>query len=191
MPSEVTTGIFTLAGTLTGACGTLAVSLLTARAQRMLAVIARDHTLLDRQFAEHREYLLRLDRFMEATRALAAALPGNGADDVLDKLYGDYIGTWAPYFEGRGGPELAGPAGLLDALMAMDGAVVAYAVTVDGWWALRRQSADAAQIADLQEEFEPECVSLRNAVFEKRSEYRDRAMELIGRGHVSDRRRRR
>ena len=123
---------------------------------------------------------------MEASRALSVALPNSVADDLLETLYGDYIDMWGPYFEGRGGPELAGPAGLLDALIAMDGAVVAYAATVDQWWTLRRDDGDGADLVELQAEFGPECVNLRNVVFEQRSEYRDRAMELLGHRHLAD-----
>ena len=92
---------------------------------------------------------------------------------------GHYMGTWAPYFEGGGGPELAGPADLLDALMAVDGAVVTYSGTIDQWWIFRFDNADSNDKIDLQQRLESECVDLRKVVFERRSEYRDRAIELI------------
>lgn len=177
MASDVTTGLFTLAGAVIGGGGTFVVSWLTARNQRLLALVARDHHLLDRQYAEHRDHLLRVDRLIEAARMFVDAVTSDQARDALANRHSEYVDLWTKYAEGRGGPELAGPLELLEPLSALHQAVDAYSSALDEWWYLM---ADAEQ-ATL--DYYTRSADLLSVAKDKRREYQLAALKALGQPH--------
>ncbi|WP_280198245.1 hypothetical protein [Nocardia cyriacigeorgica] len=170
MPSEVTTGLFTLAGALIGGGGTLLVTLVTTRNQKELAIAARDHHLRDRQYAEHRDHVVRLDRFDEAARALVNALYGRDNEDTLTRLHIEYLDTWTKFTEGHGGPELAGPAELREPLKQLYEAMCDYSNHIDAWWA-------AGVRTTRREALNTTCNELHDRMLAKRTEYVERSGE--------------
>ncbi|MEU1428137.1 hypothetical protein ABZ412_13785 [Nocardia sp. NPDC005746] len=173
MASDVTTGLFTLAGALIGGGGTFAVNWATTRNQRLLALAARDHSILDRQYAEHREYLLRADRVIEATRTVAAALEAGQSGETADRFHTEYLALWPQFSEGRGAPELAGPEELIRPLLGFHAAIADYSNKVDEWWSEGFDSPNhTANSID--------CGKLREEVSNKRYIYREQALKAFG-----------
>ncbi|TLG17702.1 hypothetical protein FEK35_00575 [Nocardia cyriacigeorgica] len=171
MPSDVTTGLFTLAGALIGGGGTLLVTLVTTRNQKELAITARDHHLRDRQYAEHRDHVVRLDRFDEAARALADAMSERADEDRLARLHAEYLDTWTKFTEGHGGPELAGPAELREPLKQLYEAMCTYSNHVDSWWAAGVRTTRREALSNT-------CTELRNKMLAKRDEYVEHSAKI-------------
>ncbi|WP_433665846.1 hypothetical protein ACQP06_18825 [Nocardia sp. CA-136227] len=137
MPSDVTTGIFTLAGAFLGSAGTLAVTALTVRTQRALARDARDQTILDRQYADHREYLLRSTRMMEAANAVVAVTHDGdlARNENAGLLHGVYLAQWLSYAEAHSAAHFACPEEILAELTMLHTATMKFGESVDAVWA--------------------------------------------------------
>ncbi|WP_280460428.1 hypothetical protein [Nocardia carnea] len=172
MPSEITTGLFTIAGTLIGSTGVFAANWLSARTQRFQTQATRRHSVLDRQYAEHKDYLAKTDRVINSCDALRDAVAEGADTERLEQLRHEYTEAWTIFGDGRGGPELAGPTQLLDPLGELRTTVIDYVVATDQWWS-------AGPRVRNREDHTNALNEARTSAMEKRKAYRELAVELL------------
>ncbi|WP_280424887.1 hypothetical protein [Nocardia carnea] len=172
MPSEIATGLFTIAGTLIGSTGVFAANWLTARSQRIQTQATRRHDVLDRQYAEHKEYLAKTDRLINSCDALRDAVAEGAENERLEQLRVEYTEAWTSFGDGRGGPELSGPTQLLDPLGELRTSVIDYVVATDRWWSA------GPRVRNREDHINP-LNEARVTAMEKRKAYRELAVELL------------
>lgn len=178
MASDWTTGLFTLAGAVVGGSGTLVVNWLTTKNQRFLALVARAQSLRDRQYAEHKDYLARLDLLLFAANALLVAAEAQGESGELERLHTEYVEAGIKFIGARGGAELVAPPELLATLAPLSWSAGDYVQKINEWWRRRARSV----VANASLDFGCDHKRLLSEVHSLRQAYLESAAKIVGRG---------
>lgn len=134
MGSGLSTGLFTLAGTLFGGGVTFAVNWVTVRGQRKLAANARTQAVLDRRYASHMDFLMAVDRFRELARALRGLLYSEASTELADAAYAQCWESWKALVDKSGVAGVAGPPDLGRCVRTLSAAMAAYFEVVETWY---------------------------------------------------------
>ncbi|MFI7075485.1 hypothetical protein [Micromonospora sediminicola] len=109
MPSDITSGVLTLAGTIVGGLITVAGTYGTVSAQRRQVQQARRDQVTDARRQAWVTYLTRLDTFLDHARELVVAMDGDDQGNAIKDLHERYADEWLAFIATNAAVQIAGP----------------------------------------------------------------------------------